>query len=73
MKTEIDLYVIDKVREYRLKANHTQESLSYALGYSRTFISNYENSQKKLNINHLNKLAKVLHCSPKDFLPQEPL
>ncbi|MBC5622633.1 MULTISPECIES: helix-turn-helix domain-containing protein [Butyricimonas] len=73
MKTEIDLYVIDKVREYRLKADHTQESLSYALGYSRTFISNFENGSKKFNINQLNKIARVLKCSPKDFLPQDPL
>ena len=62
MKTEIDLYVIAKVREYRLMAKHTQESLSYTLGYTRTFISNFEN-----------KIAKVLKCSPKDFLPQDPL
>ena len=34
MKTEIDLYVIAKVREYRLMAKHTQESLSYTLGYT---------------------------------------
>ena len=64
MKTEIDLYVIAKVREYRLKAKHTQESLSYTLGYTRTFISNFENGPK---------IAKVLKCSPKDFLPQDPL
>ena len=73
MKTEIDLYVIDKVREYRLKVDHTQESLSYTLGYSRTFISNFENGSKKYNINQLNKIARVLKCSPKDFLPQDPL
>ena len=46
MKTEIDLYVIAKVREYRLMAKHTQESLSYTLGYTRTFISNFENGPK---------------------------
>ena len=69
MKTEIDLYVIAKVREYRLMAKHTQESLSY----TRTFISNFENGPKKYNINQLNKIAKVLKCSPKDFLPQDPL
>ena len=63
MKTEIDLYVIAKVRE----------SLSYTLGYTRTFISNFENGPKKYNINQLNKIAKVLKCSPKDFLPQDPL
>ena len=73
MKTEIDLYVIAKVREYRLKVKHTQESLSYTLGYTRTFISNFENGPKKYNINQLNKIAKVLKCSPKDFLPQDPL
>ncbi|MFR7878499.1 MAG: helix-turn-helix domain-containing protein [Butyricimonas paravirosa] len=36
-------------------------------------MSNFENGPKKYNINQLNKIAKVLKCSPKDFLPQDPL
>lgn len=52
MKIEIDLNVIDKVREYRLKAKYTQESLFYILGYTRTFISNFENGLKKYNIDN---------------------
>ena len=45
----------------------------YVIANTRTFISNFENGPKKYNINQLNKIAKVLKCSPKDFLPQDPL
>ena len=73
MRTKVDLYVIDKVRERRQLMGHTQESLSYALNYSRTFISQFENGNQKYNVYHLNQIAGVLKCSPKDFLPEIPL
>ena len=30
-------------------------------------------TQEKFNISHLNEIAKILKCSPKDFLPEDPL
>lgn len=73
MQTKIDLYVIDRVRELRLENKYTQESLSYALGYSSSFISQFENSDCAYNVEHLNELAKVFDCSPKDFLPDKAI
>lgn len=73
MRTKVDLYVIEKVRERRILMGYTQEALSYALDYSRTFISQFENGSQKYNVYHLNQIAGVLKCSPKDFLPDTPL
>ena len=71
MKTEVDLYVIDKVRKRREELGLSQEALAFALDYASTFISIRESGTKKYNVDHLNKLAKVLKCSPCDFLPKE--
>ena len=27
----------------------------------------------KYNLSHINKLARIFQCSPKDFLPDKPL
>lgn len=59
----------------RLEKGFSQEQLSLALGKNNTFISHIEAPSKtaKYNIQHLNEIAKVLCCSPKDFWPEEPL
>lgn len=72
---EIERFIIKKVREQREKKEFTQVSLSLALGKSTTFISDIEAPSKKAkyNIKHLNDIAKILECSPKDFWPDKPL
>lgn len=72
---EIERFIIKKVRELREKKEFTQVSLSLALGKSTTFISDIEAPSKKAkyNIKHLNDIAKILECSPKDFWPDKPL
>lgn len=73
MRTEFDLYVIDRVRKKREEQGLSQEALSYALGYSSTFISIRESGMKKYNVDHLNQLAKALKCSPREFLPEKAI
>lgn len=72
---EIERFVIKRVKEIRENKNFTQVSLSLALGKSTTFISDIEAPSKKAkyNIKHLNEIARILNCSPKDFLPNNPL
>lgn len=72
---DIERYVISKVREIREEKGITQEQLSLSLGKNITFISQVEAPSKKAkyNIIHLNEIAKVLNCSPKDFLPLKAL
>ena len=73
--SEIDKYVIEKVKEARTNVGMSQKNLSLAIGLSEGFVGNIENPNRKekYNIRHLNLIAKVLKCSPKDFMPQAPL
>ena len=73
--SEIDFYIVNKVREMRVAKNVSQVSLSISMGLAEGAIGKIENLKEraKYNIRHLNLLAKVLKCSPKDFLPEKPL
>lgn len=74
-KSEIDIYVINKVRELRISAGISQADLAIALDLSVGFIGHIESSKyrAKYNISHLNQLAKILKCSFGDFFPEAPL
>jgi len=74
-KSEFDLYVSSAVRQKRIAQNITQVDLAIGIGVSDGFISQVESpkSPSKYNLNHLNKIAKFLGCSPRDFLPEKPL
>lgn len=75
MKTKIDWYVMDKVREMRMKKGISQAKLAAALKMSVGFIGQVESDyyESHYNVKHLNELAKILKCSPKYFLPKKPL
>ncbi|GGA85122.1 MAG: helix-turn-helix transcriptional regulator [Chitinophagaceae bacterium] len=75
MKTKIDLYVITRVKEKRLEKNISQAELANELGMSVGFIGKVESPKypSHYNIKHLNQLAKILDCSPQEFLPKKPL
>ncbi|QEC78353.1 helix-turn-helix domain-containing protein [Mucilaginibacter ginsenosidivorax] len=74
-KTDLDLYIINKVKELRLKNNVSQAVLAIKLDVSDAFIGQIENPKHraKYNITHINKLAQIFSCSPKDFLPDNPI
>lgn len=73
--TKIELYIIEKVKEKRVEAGWSQILLSQKLNMSDSFVSHVEtpNRRAKYNINHINALAKIFKCSPKDFIPEKPL
>lgn len=75
LKSKIDSYVIDRVKEKRLEKNLSQADLAYELGMSVGFIGKVESTKYRThyNIKHLNDLSKILKCSPQDFLPKKPL
>ena len=78
MRSPIEQYIIDQVKAMRLKKKMSQADIAYALGFESTgYIgliesTNPENSEA-YNIDHLNELAKILDCSPKDFWPERPM
>lgn len=75
MKSNIDNYVINKVKEKRIEKKLSQAELAYELNVSVGFIGKVEsaNYPSHYNIKHLNQLANILDCSPQDFLPKKPL
>jgi transcriptional regulator with XRE-family HTH domain len=75
MVSALDIFVINKIREKRAEKKISQSQLAFELGISTGFIAMVESGKfaKKYNIAHLNEIAKILECSPKDFLPDAPL
>lgn len=75
LKSEFEQYVSAAVRQKRIARDITQADLAIGIGVSDGFISQVESpkSPSKYNLNHLNKIAKYLGCSPRDFLPENPL
>ncbi|MFY1047510.1 transcriptional regulator [Chryseobacterium sp. GP-SGM7] len=76
--SEIDLYVIDKVREYRGKniPYISQVELSQRMGYADGYVGKVENysSNTRYNIRKLNLLAKALGLnSSREILPNNIL
>lgn len=70
----IEKYVIEAVKRKRLENKISQAELARLLDVSEGFIGNIENQayRDKYNLRHLNELAKIFKCSPKDFLPLKP-
>ncbi|PVD54114.1 transcriptional regulator [Terrimonas sp.] len=75
VKTKIDTYVIEQIKNKRLERNLSQADLAFELGVSVGFIGKVESPRytSHYNIKHLNELAKILKCSPQDFLPKKPV
>jgi len=73
LHTKIEQYIINQVKTKRIEKGISQKELAYLLDVSIGFIGNVENPKyrAKYNINHLNELAKIFECSPKDFLPEK--
>lgn len=75
MTSKADRYVAQQVREKRIEKNISQSQLAFELNMSQGFVGSVESGQygKKYNVEQINKIALILECSPKDFMPPEPL
>lgn len=64
-----------KVREKRMAKGLSQKKLAAQLGVSVGFIGKVESEgyDTHYNIRHLNDLAAILECSPKEFWPENPI
>ncbi|MBA4260154.1 MAG: transcriptional regulator [Chitinophaga sp.] len=74
-KSSVDWYIVNKVRDLRIKRGMSQEELAIHLGISRGFVGHIESPQfvSKYSLVQLNEIAKIFKCSPRDFLPEKPL
>jgi transcriptional regulator with XRE-family HTH domain len=68
-------YAIQVMRKKRVEKGWSQQELADYMNVSKGFLGSIENPNRRarLNLFHINELAKVFGCSPKDFLPLEPL
>lgn len=59
----------------RLEKRLSQDDIAIHLNLSKGYIGHIEspNFIAKYNTQHLNELAKLLNCSPRDFFPAQPL
>ena len=56
-----------KLREFRLKKNHTQESLAWEAGIEPMHISKIERGIINTSLSHILALAKALKINPSEF------
>lgn len=75
MKSRIDQYVIGQVKVLREEKGLSQADLAFELGVSIGFIGQVESPRyaAHYNLKHLNELARILKCSPKDFMPKKAM
>ncbi|MGH7238489.1 MAG: helix-turn-helix domain-containing protein [Candidatus Saccharimonadales bacterium] len=73
--TPIEQYVIERIKKIRIEKGFSQRRLENEADFPNGFIGRIESPKwrVKYNLNHLNKIAKVLKCSIKDFFPEKPL
>lgn len=73
--TEIERYIIDQVKVIRKNHGLSQLDLSQKMEMNDSFVSHVESQSKraKYNLNHLNLIAKIFNCSPKDFWPDKAI
>jgi len=71
----IEQHVVNVVRAKRIEKGWSQKELAYQLDVSIGFIGDIENPKyrAKYNLNHINELAKIFECSPREFLPEDAL
>lgn len=74
-RSRIEQYVIDSIRQKRREKGISQRELAYRLDLSVSFIGEVESgrTRAKYNLNHINEIAKILNCSPRDFLPEKSI
>jgi transcriptional regulator with XRE-family HTH domain len=75
VQSQIEVYIIEKVKEKRINLGLSQLALSLKMEMNDSFVSHVESPRKraKYNVNHINLLAHIFNCSPKEFLPESPL
>jgi transcriptional regulator with XRE-family HTH domain len=74
-KSAFEIAVIDQVKKVRTKLGYTQDDLAMFLDVTRGFIGQIESptEESKYNLDHLNKLAIEMECSPKEFMPDKAI
>ncbi len=62
--------LVDCLKEYRLQSKMTQRELAAHLGCSQTYISKYEQCQKRLDVIEVRKICASLGVSLTDLIKE---
>lgn len=75
MKSSIEKFVGQKVREYREKKKWSLRYLGDCLNVHHSFIDRCENPNEDdaFNLDHINTLALIFECKISDLLPTYPI
>lgn len=71
MKSDIDLFVINRIKEKRKELNVSQRGMAAILECSAGFIGQVESkkTETKYSVHQVYLIAKEFECSPADFFP----
>jgi len=71
----IDPYFINQIKKLRKEAGLSQMALAKQMCIGVGFIGKVEspNYTSIYNLKHINTVAGILKCSPKDLLPKQPI
>ncbi len=75
INTDIEQYVINRVKEIRASKGISQAKLAHMIDLSVGFVGNVENPNHiaKWNLNHLNRISKELDVPFREFFPERGL
>jgi transcriptional regulator with XRE-family HTH domain len=62
--------LIQKLRQRRLETGFTQTQLAKKVGVDQTFVSKYEQCQRRLDVIELQRICKALGLSVSEFMGQ---
>ncbi len=64
---DVRLRIGQRIKELREKTNMSQKDLSYSSDLDRSYIASIESGQRNVSIVNIEKIAKALNVSVKDF------
>lgn len=62
------LKIGNRIRDFRIEANLSQEKLAFESELDRTYIGSVERGERNISIINLRKIAKALKYKPADLL-----
>lgn len=57
----------EKIKELRSRLGISQEALAHLADLDRTYVNSVENGKRNISIENIEKLAKALNISVRDF------
>lgn len=61
---------VDCLKDFRFQSKMTQQELASLLGYAQSYISKYEQGQKRLDIVEIRNICNILGISLVEFVTE---